>query len=300
MNELKSVREVKKNLRDIRDDIIILLINTLSEPSFEKKARILALKRLMEYIKMSSPQERWKIYLMLKRAYNDLTDSRIPSLGDLAQLHQKMVLVFMRLKRRDPKEYEKVMSESRGETQRMSTKVGALTSDNIKLTKEEKEPEDELEAQLKKGENKKEWEKIFEENENLIEEFKCWLKEKGLQQSDMHIYNVTFLIDHLALKEKRAWDIDEEVLTYFIYNYYIRKAEFSRTVMNELLISISKFYDFLVKRGYITWDIPFIFAICKDKKKYLHCLDEFEYKILNLSGKEWGDLIKQTRSKLLD
>lgn len=123
------------------------------------------------------------------------------------------------------------------------------------------------------------WREIEEENEELLEEFRDWLREKGLREGsiDDHLYNISlFVTDYLAgFEMTRSYDATAEDIEDFVGEWCIRKVdEVSPTWIQHMLTSLSRFYKFLSEREEIS-DLERILAECKKKQKYMRRAREY-------------------------
>ncbi len=117
-------------------------------------------------------------------------------------------------------------------------------------------------------------EKQWEQSKIVFESFKNYLQEKGIKEStvgkkaNMAVFFVMeFLFVHCDDIDNMLYVDDYEIRT-FLGNWYIRKS-LRPTVgeINQFLKSISDFYTFLHKKGFLNKNhLKEIKEVCKDKE----------------------------------
>lgn len=119
-------------------------------------------------------------------------------------------------------------------------------------------------------------------NEKFINEFKLWLKEKGLVEKTIkkHISNITFYLnEYLNYYDIKSMEEGISLAYDFLNEWFIRKCLWaSKSSIKENASSIKKFYQCMSEKGYVKEED--YKELCRDIKfgmdEFLDTLEAFD------------------------
>ncbi len=137
-------------------------------------------------------------------------------------------------------------------------------------------------------------ERIREENEKILHEFKKWLTDKKLSPKTIanHYDNVDFYINEFLLYED-AIDVSDGAyeIGYFLGYWFIKKAMWaSKSNIKSNATSIKKFYEFMLEKSKIDEEayIELKEEIKNNMQEWLNTMDRYDDPEIEDMEEVWG------------